>query len=134
MARRGKLKLTYLAKSRRWVKKWRGVQYYFPLSEGETKETSYRRVVAEWEQRRALLAEDSYLPHRRAWLTDLDECERMMEEAKEHLRRNSYGRYADWAALIRASIDLRRPHDSLPPPPGMKHFPLPENTLGPTNQ
>ncbi|WP_417748360.1 hypothetical protein [Rosistilla oblonga] len=42
-------KLQWVEKTRRWRKQYKGKQYYFPLVDGETKASSYRRCLGEWE-------------------------------------------------------------------------------------
>lgn len=45
----GKYRLQWVESGRRWRKQYRGKQYYFPLQDGETKASSYRRCLGEWE-------------------------------------------------------------------------------------
>lgn len=65
MARR--YQLTWCKGERRWRRRYKKKTYNFPLKDGETKETSYRRCLAEFNRVRAKEDLDSYAPHLVAW-------------------------------------------------------------------
>ncbi|WP_147274232.1 hypothetical protein [Bremerella cremea] len=44
--------LQWIESSRRWRKEYQGKQYYFPLEDGETKASSYRRCLQAWEAKK----------------------------------------------------------------------------------
>jgi len=50
---RSRYKLSWRERERRWRKRYRGRDYYFPLKDGETKATSYGRCWAEWQRLKA---------------------------------------------------------------------------------
>jgi len=53
MTHQSRYKLSWMKDgSRRWRKKYKGKPYYFPLREGETKESSYSRCLAAWKEKK----------------------------------------------------------------------------------
>ncbi|MDM4016685.1 tyrosine-type recombinase/integrase [Roseiconus lacunae] len=50
---RRRYELTWIARQRRWRKRYRKQEYFFPAKPGETKESSYRRVIVEWTRKKA---------------------------------------------------------------------------------
>ncbi|WP_145390061.1 hypothetical protein [Stieleria neptunia] len=50
---RRRYELTWIASQRRWRKRYRKQEYFFPAKPGETKESSYRRVIVEWTRKKA---------------------------------------------------------------------------------
>lgn len=51
--RNRRYKLSYKAKEKRWRKIYQGKAHHFKLNDGETKESSYRRCLAEWQTLKA---------------------------------------------------------------------------------
>ena len=50
---RRRYELTWIAKQRRWRKRYKKREYFFGALPGETKESSYRRVIVEWTRKKA---------------------------------------------------------------------------------
>lgn len=75
--------LSWKPAENRWRKRYRGRYYYFPLLPGETKKSSYRRVLREW---RKLKDEIDQAPSEdsRQWQILIDRAKEELEELRQH--------------------------------------------------
>ena len=60
--RNTRYKLTWIERSRRWKKRYRGKDHYFPLEAGETKASSYGRCLAAWQAKKQELDQSAAFP------------------------------------------------------------------------
>lgn len=104
-------RLSYLTRERRWKKYYRGKQYYFPLLEGETKETSYHRVLDEWERKKTRLDLDDYTrsPAYSYWHQMLEEALPYLDHAKQSGNRIAYQQAHEFVTIAQVSMDQKRP-------------------------
>lgn len=103
---RRRYELTWIAKQRRWRKRYKKREYFFGALSGETKEASYRRIIVEWTRKKAEIdladSETRETQLREAWQPLLNSVRKMQIEVS---REDTPTSRRVWSDLERLFVD-----------------------------
>jgi len=112
--------LTPVPKSRpkRWAKKYKKRQYWFPVEDGETKDQSYRRVLKLWEAKKVEI-DDTLRRTDPAQVRLGDMLEffaQFREKSREENKPHGWKVATEWVQGVQSMLDGNGPPPQEPPP------------------
>ena len=109
-----KLELTWHKPTKRWRKRYKGRDYYFPYGESKSNRTGYEKALAAWKERRAKIGADK--PHRDDYERAMKRWTQMADWYWQNGDREGYERTKAQCSRLRTIFEES---DS---PPALDHF------------
>ncbi len=94
-----KYRLSWRSSEKRWRKRYKGKDYYFPAPEGKV--ASYQRCLAEWKRKKAEIdSAEEETADKKAWQLVLDQIEQKMAQLEQEDRESNRKEWLYWRGAL----------------------------------